>query len=291
MTPNNNLSVLPWYSDESFQNHRKSYAYGSVYPLFAPKDKLLPFQIQRKTREGTSIEVKLFTKEGNLVQNLSQQFNDAGLKVYKFSDFGYDYIVYPALVPFSSVMTEGQHYLTLSDGQETWFSEIFTVVLNVDNYLSIEWFDIEDFIFDEGRIVYADGFKNKVYICAELGKPEYVFEEEGETRDGYFFPYKRLSEKSYRFIFLSPEYLCDAMRLIRMSDYITITSNKQSYHCDTLLMTPKWQTQGDLASVEVEFQTSTVVKKIGRGLLKTSGGDFNNDYNQDFSNYSSNNKK
>ena len=75
------------------------------------------------------------------------------------------------------------------------------------------------------------------------------------------------------------------MRFIRMADYIRVRDKYGNvYNCDTFLITPKWQTQGDLASVEIEFKTDTVVKKIGRGFLPSGSGDFNDDYNNDFNN-------
>lgn len=85
---------------------------------------------------------------------------------------------------------------------------------------------------------------------------------------------------------MAPEFLCDVMRFIRMADYIHITDKYgREYDCDTFLITPKWQTQGDLASVEIEFKTNTVVKKIGRGYNITANkGDFNGDFNNDFDN-------
>lgn len=55
-----------------------------------------------------------------------------------------------------------------------------------------------------------------------------------------------------------------------MSDFVTVYSQGRKYDCDTFLITPKWQTQGNLASVECEFECATVVKKIGRGyIIKT----------------------
>jgi hypothetical protein len=47
-------------------------------------------------------------------------------------------------------------------------------------------------------------------------------------------------------------------------------------------MTPKWQEQGDLASVEIEFTCDTVAKKIGRAYTLGQDGDFNDDFNNDF---------
>ena len=75
------------------------------------------------------------------------------------------------------------------------------------------------------------------------------------------------------------------MRFIRMADYVVVTDKYgRKYNCDTFLITPKWQTQGNLASVEIEFQTDTVVKKIGRGYIISNKGDFNGDFNNDFNN-------
>ena len=78
------------------------------------------------------------------------------------------------------------------------------------------------------------------------------------------------------------------MRLIRLSDIVVVRDKYgRTYNCDTFLITPNWQTQGDLASVEIEFTTSTVVKKIGRGYIVPNSGDFNNDFNDDFNNFDS----
>ena len=100
-----------------------------------------------------------------------------------------------------------------------------------------------------------------------MGKPDYTFEEEGEQRDGLWFPEKMISEKTYKFTFLASEYLLDVMRFIRMADNIKVTDKYgRTYQCDTFLMTPKWEAQGNLASVEVEFQTNTVAKRIGRAF-------------------------
>ena len=116
-----------------------------------------------------------------------------------------------------------------------------------------------------------------------IRETEYKFEEEGEERDGYFFPEKQISEKTYKCTILAPEYLCDVMRFIRMADYVRVTDKYgRNYDCDTFLITPKWQTQGNLASVEIEFETATVVKKNGRGYIIANKGDFNNDFNNDY---------
>jgi hypothetical protein len=214
----------------------------------------------------------------------------------QFPNDGYDVLLFPAIFPLSSYTTiggqheaftqlDGQYYLeVVTSGNPTLYSEVFTVVQNMQPYLKIEWYNDEDLIFDGGRFVFNNPrFHNYLYFAAEVGKPEYTFEEEGEQRDGYFFPEKQLSEKRYKCTILAPEYLCDVMRLIRMCDHVRVTDKYgRVYDCDQFLITPEWQDQGNLASVEIEFETDTVVKKIGKGYAVPSGTDFNNDYNEDY---------
>lgn len=284
MTQNNNISVLPFYTSKDEQNHRKSYAYGKIYPLFAPADMLLPFQIIRNTRANDVTSVVLYDKTGKQVCDITTYMKETGLQIVRFQSLRYDVILYPSILPMPLNQLDGIYYMSLSDGVQTWYSEMFTVVQDVSAYLKIQWWDVENLVFDAGQIVYQEpDFKNTLYLCTELGKPEYEFEEDGEERDGYFFPEKQISVKTYKCTILAPEYLCDVMRFIRMADYIHITDKYgREYDCDTFLITPKWETQGDLASVEIEFKTNTVVKKIGRGYILGNKGDFNEDFNTDF---------
>lgn len=285
MTPNNNLSVLPWYDSINRQNHRRDYAYGNIYQLITPDRKLLPFQIRRSTRSNGISQVLLRNIERKQIADITSQIKETGLTVKRFSADGYDLIIYPGILPMAITIPEGLYYAEISDGVQRWYSEVFNIVRTVDEYMKIEWWDEEPLYYSGGHIDYEGcKYKNIVYLPTQVGKPEYDFQEEGEKRDGYFFPEKQTSEKIYKFSFLAPEYLCDAMRIIRMSDHVVITSRGESYEADSFLITPKWQEQGDLAGVEAEFETDTVIKKIGRGVVVTNLGDFNNDFNNDFKN-------
>lgn len=284
MNPNNNLSVLPWYTSIEQQNARKWWVYDRIYPLFTPATFMPPFQIMREHRSWTTItQFRVYKKDGTLVGTFTQQLNEAGVYFKTFGD--YDVIVFPGRFPVFTAFDNGQYYATISDGTQTWYSEVFTVVNDIQPYLKITWWDEADFVMDAGAIVYTSpAFKNVIYLDATLAKPEYPFEEEGENRDGYFFPSKQISEKRYRFKFFASEYMLDVMRFIRMADFVTIESNGQTYRPDTFLITPEWENNGDVASVEAQFDTDTVAKKLGRGYIQGSGDfnarDFNsNDFN------------
>lgn len=245
---------------------------------------MLPFQIIREHREDAPVtEFKVYTKHGVLVGDFTQGISEAGISIKPFISRGYDVIVFPGEFPVFTNFQNGQYYATLSDGTETWYSEVFTVVNDIQPYLKITWWDIEDFVMDAGTIVYkSPAFKNVLYLDATIAKPEYPFEEEGETRDGYFFPIKQISEKRYKFKFLASEYLLDVMRLIRMADYATIEFQGKSYKPDTFLITPEWEDNGDVAAVEAEFDTATVAKKIGRAYVQQAGEAFDDGFDYGF---------
>ena len=250
---------------------------------------MLPFQILRTHRAGTSIALfRVYTKTGVLVGDFTQAIRDAGITIKPFASLGYDVIVFGGQTPVFTQFANGQYYATISDGTQMWYSEIFTVVNDIEPYLKIVWWDNDDFTMDAGTIVYkyAGGtqFRNELYLQADIAKPEYPFEEEGETRDGYFFPTKQISEKRYRFNFLASEYLLDVMRFIRRADFVEIEYHGQTYSMDTFLITPEWEDNGDIAAVEAVFDTATVAKKIGLGYIKAQRGDFNDDFNNDFNN-------
>ena len=174
-----------------------------------------------------------------------------------------DYIVHKGEeIAFLEGFTD-KMYLELSDGIDTWYSAYFGFC---EPCMKIEWYDVEDFLFDAGAIAYSDGYKNEMFFDAEIGMPEYEFEEEVAERNGYQFPISQISYKKYKFTILVPEEVCDVMRFIRLSDHIRISTKNDTYEATSFLMTPTWAEQGYLAEVACEFTTDTVAKKIGKGV-------------------------
>ena len=287
MIPNNNLSVLPFYTSLDQQNARKWWMYDRVYPLYCRAGYLLPFQIITEHTNWTVSTIRpvriVDANTGAFVADITDAIR-AGITKREFATLGYDVWVFPGQLPVINALQNGRYYIELVIGY-AFYSEIFTVVNDIQPYLKITWWDLDDFTMDAGTIVYTNpAFKNVLYLQSDLAKPEYPFEEEGETRDGYFFPTKQISEKRYRFNFLASEYLLDVMRFIRMADFAEIEYHGQTYSLDTFLITPEWEDNGDVATVEAVFDTATVAKKIGLGYIKAQRGDFNDDFNNDFNN-------
>lgn len=287
MTHNNNLNPLPWYTSIDQQNHRKSYVYGEIYPLYTMANFMLPWQVQTSLVDVESYYIDIYNDDGTLYHSLTAQEKAQNVSIVSMTEMSY--VVFVPTFPVATNQPDGRYYATLRidtlNDSVTYYSEVYTVVHSLYNFLKIEWYDATNLYYEGGQINYSSklNYKNHIYLPTELGKPEYTFEETGEDRDGFYFPEKQLSEKTYRFNFLAPEYMLDAMRIIRLSDYVIITDQfGVEYKADKFLMTPKWTQNGDLAQVEVEFQTNTVIKKIGRGIVTGGVADYNADYNNDY---------
>lgn len=281
---NNNISPLPFYDDISLQNHRKEYAYGNIYPLISFSNAILPFQFMTEKDISSFSRIELFYFDGSEPSiDIKDNLVDAGLEVIKYDDFCL--WKYPGIFPINGIKYEGRYYIGILTNKGTWlYSDIFTSVNKVEDCILIEYSNSYNFEFKGGIIDFSNGFKFKCYLQTKIGKPEYSFEEEATERMGYTFIESQVSKKTYKFTFIAPEYLCDALRIVRMCDSKHITSGKQKYDMITFSMKPSWEDQGDLASVECSFEADTVIANIGGYKPSITGGDFNSDFNSDFKN-------
>ena len=252
-SPNNNLSVLPWYTSLDKQNAKKWYAFGNVWPLVMPTNRIIPYQFVvpfTNVAIAESSIISLDTKDIYDGQSSHTLVTRVDYTVVKSNGFAVS-------------LPEGRYYAKIDFANGvTYYSEVFTLVGNISDYVKIQYWNDDILVYNGGEINYEDEFKFEMYLCTTIGKPEYSFEEEVTKRLGYKFPELQVSNKLYKFTCIGPEYLCDAMRLIRLSDYIKIVSKDDSYNALTFSYDAKWETQGDLASIEVEFETDTIIQKL-----------------------------
>lgn len=257
---NNNLSPLPFYTKEN--EAKPWFAYGDYQPILSPVGKVPLFQIQLPsgTTIPSTISANVYSKDGTLEYS-SVTIGSCG----SVTIGNYKYLWHNLNHIDTTHFPKGVHYITIVLGGTTYYSGLFCNT-NIPSCLQLSWKDNQNLTFDAGAIYYdSTNYPNNLYyLCTELGSPTYEFEEEVEERDGYQFPIKQISYKKYRFSFLATEAMCDALRIARLSDVVSVTFNGKTYHCTSILLTPTWQEQGYLASVECEFTTDTVVKKIGQ---------------------------
>lgn len=277
---NNNISPLPFYDNLALQNHRKDYAFGQIYQLITYKNMLLPFQVVLSS--GTSINwVRLYDFNTEKYIDITNSMKENGLTIKSYTDF--KLLKYPGTLPITEIKYEGLYYLAIYISDlGTIYSDLFTVTNRVSDYLLIEYSNSYNFELKNGIVDFSDNFAFKCYLNTQVGKPEYDFEEEATERMGYTFIESQVSKKIYKFTFIAPEYLCDALRIVRLCENKQITNKSQVYDLATFSMEPKWEDQGDLASVECEFETDTIIANIGGYTPELAGGDFNDDFNNDF---------
>jgi len=123
--------ILPFYDDVDKQYHRREYRLGdkTTVKWIAPRDLLLPFQILRTNRVATLTEFSLYDANDVLQYNLLT-FTPSGswsIKTVFRSGTAFDVITYFASKRFAVDVDCGQYYYKVSDGVQTWYSELITV--------------------------------------------------------------------------------------------------------------------------------------------------------------------
>ncbi len=283
----NNISPLPFYMDLAQQNHRKDYAFGQIYPLIIADDIILPFQFL--ILEGTSTifssdfnndfdknpyfdidlaisKVLLWNFNTKLSFDITNNIIANRLELKAISP-GVSLIKYPGTLPITALKQEGPYYLEiiLSNGT-SFYSDLFISAQDTSNCILLEYGNNYNLELPVGHIDFSDNFKFRCYLATEIGKPEYAFEEEATTRMGYTFIESQVSKKIYRFSIIAPEYLCDALRIVRLCTSKRILTKYASHKALSFSMNPSWEEQGDLAVVECSFETDTVITNIGNIL-------------------------
>lgn len=278
MTPNNNLSPLPIYGSLAEQDFRKPWAYGNIPCLPFLTGSIPPFFVRIENKTVQFVTMALKKPDGTVVKQYTQV--PTGLRTTTKNGIQMLWVDSNASpAPFSGNVPEGNHYLdiiiTFTDTtSQNLFSEVFTYVnmAGNDGFVKLNWFSEEDQVYEGGFIPYEEGYRNFVFLHTSVGYPQYNFEEEATERDGFIFVKKQLSEKTYKFTFAGPEYLCDALRLVRLSDHaIVVDEEGRQYVCDSFLINVDWLEQGHYAQIGAEFDCDTVVKALGRSNTVQSG--------------------
>lgn len=284
----NNLSCIPFYTKKEHQDFRLWYAYGEKYPHYVPSDFLIPFSfvVPYHSEQPNNIEVEFYRAccseeqylgtQGSYNNDFSAIMNSNGLVVENDDTRRISVLTYFAREVDSLDLEEGMYYIkiTLVYGQtrNTYYSDVFFVkdASKLDKCVCIKWRNEENLEYDGGFIPYGEleggeHFINRLYLDTTIAMPEYKFTEDGEERNGRFFPIKQISEKVYKMSFTAPEYLCDVMRLIRMADYIELYDGLgRTLIVEQFEMDVKWSQGGHYAEVTCSIQTDSVIKKIGK---------------------------
>jgi hypothetical protein len=257
----NNASVLPFYDSTNHQLRNRDEVFTeSNFSLLCPIRELLPFQALKSTNDPIQV-VWLHRLEDKTKSNVTSAL--IGLLSVVNSTKQYKTVLFRGLEDTSLTSAVGNYYLEIGDGVEVMYSDVFTVVDNKNELIELSYGNKHNISSSYYDVFFDELFRFKLYIPAKLGYPDYEFEQESEKRDGLEYIEKQISQKIYKFNMVAPEYLCDSMRYIRLSDFITIKQGSRSFKVFNFLMTPQWLEAGILAGVACEFNCDTIVKKIG----------------------------
>lgn len=134
--------------------------------------------------------------------------------------------------------------------------------------ITIEWRGSCDF----GEVFFQQGFKQRIYIDSVIANPDYDLREEGgEDGQKQFHQTFALFKKIYKFEFIAPEYICDAMTLIPLHDDITIYDGFVSAKVDDIEVDVDWQ-DWYFAKVTVSFTIDRLMKAFNDSNLTLSAG-------------------
>lgn len=265
MEVHNNFSPLAFRKKESKATYEKWYAFGKNYAIPASANTLTPFQF-------TELNIPVFDPDTIEVEAVNEETGEATKTgVYVSFDVmpehGGVLYVSPGKNSFREYLPQGTYRARFSIGDEVYISTPFCVIPGIETsskYLLIEYWNDEKIAYPGGFITTGanNDFRYQMYVPATICKPKYEFEEELTKRAGYKFLELQTSTKVYAFTFVAPEFICDAMRLIRLSDYIRISHDGEYYNALNFEFDVDWQEQLYLAAVDCQFETDSIIQKL-----------------------------
>lgn len=265
MEVHNNFSPLAFRKKESKATYEKWYAFGKNYAIPASANTLTPFQF-------TELNIPVFDPDTIEVEAVNEETGE-GTKTGVYVSFdvmpehGGVLYVSPGKNSFREALPQGTYRARFSIGDEVYISTPFCVIPGIETsskYLLIEYWNDEKIAYPDGFITTGanNDFRYQMYVPATICKPKYEFEEELTKRAGYKFLELQTSTKVYAFTFVAPEFICDAMRLIRLSDYIRISHDGEYYNALNFEFDVDWQEQLYLAAVDCQFETDSIIQKL-----------------------------
>lgn len=262
----NNFSPLAFREKSMKATYKKWYAYGKEFALPFSTTELPPFQFtvaNLPSFDPTTVEVFL-------VDEATGVRGATGIKIKVDTMDEHNSVLYvsPGSNVYAKSIEPGVYRAEFAiPGGETYVSTPICVTEGIEtnsNFVKLEYWNDEKLAYPNGFVTTGtdNDFKFQMYIPTTFFKPKYEFEEEITKRAGYKFLELQTCNKVFGFNFLAPEYICDALRLVRLSDYIRFTHDGEYYNALNFEYNPDWQDNGYLAAIECQFETDTIIQKL-----------------------------
>ena len=246
------------------------------FKLYAPLNYVLPFQIKKQASLFTVDAITYVSVDGGSDIDILARLAANELHIVKLT--GSDQIIHLGQTALTSAVPEGRYYIKLEIGGEFWYSKTITCRDFTPNLIGsscvktkIEYWSTCDI----GGIYYRPipGFesvqyKNIIYLDSEIGRPDYLFDEEGEEDSlKVFHPEIQTVEKQHSIEAILPEFMLDAISLlflhINRTGAVEILTNEGVVGevKKLLISKPEWTTETALdAKAELQFITKTEYK-------------------------------
>ena len=247
---------LRFYTALEKQDRFKSYSTVKRFNQYTDTTHLPPFQI-KVALNTSSCTVSLVTAStdvstGNITPTIRYE----------------NYTAFSQLIHEGaslSTMPGGEYYLDITAGSDHFYSEVF-IIGDVTDKTILQYYNT----YDLGGINYLNTghaqYKSKIVLDATLAKPEYIIEEEAvEDGDGNQMITFQRRVKLFKMWFYAPEYMVDAISLIGLHDFCTLTTHygsadQESGSIYDFAMTSEWNESKGLAKVTCEFRDSPIIK-------------------------------
>lgn len=287
----NYISPIPFYKSLNCIDSMNDYSFGGVYKniLYYNNGTLAipPFILHTLFTSITSLSANIRNADSGAVISLSSL-----IQLNTLQDNGFVTIYHNGADVNISPLPLGKYYLEMyifsNSQQYIFYSDYLYITDDIHNYIKLQWKNAHDLYVAGRTIPFSHAFEPYCYVDSLIGKPEYSFEEESTSRLGYQFIESIISKKQYRFAFIAPEYLCDAVRIMKICNTKLVTrydlpNYGKTYNVMDMDFSVEWQEQENLAGITITLSVDDVVANVS-GYLPLTTGDFNNDYNNDFSN-------
>lgn len=261
-------TAFPWYDKKEKQHRFRENVEGTCgYKLISPNNGLLPFQLRVETGLARPTAMAIWSLCDEQVMDLT---NNIPLLQAKTTEKGINAYYNGEAMQFKAgtrpatnlEIPEGTYYATLSFASgETYYSEVFTVVKDLSQYMRIEYSNSCDI----DPIIYKDNsWKNILYLDTFVHVAEPEIEEDGE-RDGsdQLIPtYQKLTVK-YRFSVTVPDFVKIAITSMQMHDNVAMTSSNaiRSGKIDRMTTASTVESGGAYSTVDVIMEQLLMMKQ------------------------------
>lgn len=261
-TRNENLQALALLDAREHQLQAKSWVGDRLY-LPVDRKRLLPFQ-WRFDGVGSLVDIVLVNVDtGARVSYLSTLAN-VGLSTISLGSFSL--VIYPGVFDLQTIPDLGRYFFEVDWSGQLFYSDRFCVVNSTDALVDITYWHQEDIVQPGSVLQYVNGYRSRLLLQAEIAYPLYGYEEQVKEIEGRVYPLQQVTFKRWRFTAVATEQILDALRGVALHDNCVIRWKGREYIVDRFEMSdPEWDDYGDVAAVQCEFRTDTLVVVNGRG--------------------------